>query len=131
MNVWDQATLVAAIRIAVGLLVIAGIALFFWGPRRKGTRASAVSSGYQEAMILVKGGYTPDVIVVEHGKPVRLNFLREESAACSEMVVFGDFGKSAKLPTGETVSVELLPEKPGEYEFTCQMGMLRGKLVVE
>jgi hypothetical protein len=27
--------------------------------------------------------------------------------------------------------VELLPEKPGEYEFTCQMGMLRGKLVVE
>ena len=47
------------------------------------------------------------------------------------MVLFGDFGKSAKLPTGETVRVELLPEQPGEYEFACQMGMLRGKLVVE
>lgn len=114
-----------------GLALIAGIAWFFWGPRGKGQQTSSTSSGYQEAMVLVKGGYTPDVIVVQHGKPVRLNFRREETAACSEMVVFGDFGKSVKLPTGETVPVEFLPDKPGEYEFTCQMGMLRGKLVVE
>ena len=114
-----------------GLALIAAIAWFFWGPRKGGTRAAVASSGYQEAMVLVKGGYTPDVIVVEHGKPVRLHFRREETAACSEMVLFSDFGKSAKLPTGETVAVELLPERPGEYEFACQMGMLRGKLVVE
>ena len=114
-----------------GGVLIAAIALFFWGPRKGGYRAPVTSSGYQEAMVLVKGGYTPDVIVVEHGRPVRLNFRREESAACSEMVLFGDFGKSAKLPEGETVAVELLPGKPGEYEFACQMGMLRGKLVVE
>ncbi|GIW07475.1 MAG: hypothetical protein KatS3mg060_2280 [Dehalococcoidia bacterium] len=82
-------------------------------------------------MILVKGGYTPDVIVVQHGKPVRLNFRREETAACSEMVVLADFNKSARLPEGETVPIEFLPEKPGEHEFACQMGMLRGKLVVE
>ena len=117
--------------ILAGLALIAAIAWFFWGPRRGGTRASLSSSGYQEAMILVKGGYTPDVIVVQHGKPVRLSFRREETAACSEMVIFGDFGKSARLPTGETVAVELLPERPGEYDFACQMGMLRGKLVVE
>jgi hypothetical protein len=30
--------------------------------------------------VLVKGGYTPDVVVVERGKPVRLNFVRQESA---------------------------------------------------
>ena len=117
--------------ILAGLALIAAIAWFFWGPRRGGARAALSSSGYQEAMILVKGGYTPDVIVVQHGKPVRLNFRREETAACSEMVIFGDFGKSARLPTGETVAVELLPERPGEYDFACQMGMLRGKLVVE
>lgn len=114
-----------------GIALIIGIAWFFWGPRNSGARAALASSGYQEAMILVKGGYTPDIIVVQHGKPVRLNFRREESAACSEMVVFGDFGKSAKLPQGEVVPVEFLPEKAGEYEFSCQMGMLRGKLIVE
>ena len=114
-----------------GLVLIAGIAWFFWGPRKSGTHAALTTSGYQEAMILVKGGYTPDIIVVQHGKPVRLTFRREETAACSEMVVFGDFNKSAKLPEGESVPVEFVPDKPGEYEFTCQMGMLRGKLIVE
>ena len=113
------------------LALIVGIAWFFWGPRRSGYRAPVTSSGYQEAMVLVKGGYTPDVIVVERGKPVRLNFRREETAACSEMVILGAFGKSAKLPVGEVIPIEFLPEKPGEYEFTCQMGMLRGKLIVE
>lgn len=117
--------------IAGGLALNAGIAWFFWGPRTGGYRAAVATSGYQEALVLVKGGYTPDVIVVQHGRPVRLNFRREEEAACSEMVILSDFGRSARLPRGETVAVEFLPEQPGEYEFACQMGMFRGKLVVE
>ena len=120
---------VLAVLVSLGL--IASIAWFFWGARKGGTQATLATSGYQEAMILVKGGYTPDVIVVQHGKPVRLTFQREETAACSEMVIFDAFGKSAKLPTGQRVPIEFVPEKPGEYEFACQMGMLRGKLIVE
>lgn len=115
----------------LGLTVTAGIVWFFWGPRKHGYSAPLNSSGYQEAMVLVKGGYNPDTIVVKAGKPVRLNFRREESSACSEMVVFEDFGKSAKLPEGEIVPIEFLPKEPGTYEFTCQMGMLRGQVVVE
>jgi plastocyanin domain-containing protein len=114
-----------------GLLLIAFIIWFFWMKKAKGSAAQTTSSGYQEALILVKGGYTPDVILVRKGSPVRLNFLREETAACSEMVLLPDFNKSAQLPTGETVSVEFVPDEPGEFEFTCQMGMLRGRLVVE
>lgn len=114
-----------------GLATVVGIAWFFWGPRKGGYRAALTTGGYQEAMVLVKGGYTPDVIVVQRGRPVRLNFRREETAACSEMVILGDFGKSAHLPEGQVVPVEFLPEKAGEYEFACQMGMLKGKLVVE
>ena len=124
-------TLSNILALLAGIALIGGIAWFFWGPRKSGVRAAATSSGYQEAMILVKGGYTPDVIIVQHGKPVRFNFRREETAACSEMVIFNDFGKSARLPAGETVPVEFLPEQPGEYEFSCQMGMFRGKLIVE
>lgn len=115
---------------AGGLLAITGVAWFFWGPRGGGFAARVTSSGYQEAMILVKGAYNPDVIVVEHGKPVRLTFRREETAACSEKVLFPDFNRAAELPEGELVPVEFVPEQPGEYEFTCGMGMLRGKVVV-
>src|SRR4030066_1778827 len=114
-----------------GLVAIAFIVWFFWMAKKPGVKAALTSGGYQEAMVLVKGGYTPDVIVVEKGKPVRLNFVRSESASCSEMVLIPDFQKGAKLPQGETVPVEFLPDKAGEYEFQCQMGMLRGKLIVE
>jgi plastocyanin domain-containing protein len=103
---------------------------YFFFSEKKGTRL-AESEGVQEANIVVKGGYTPDVLVVKAGQPVRLNFNRQETASCSEMVLFPDFDKSAKLPTGETVTIEFTPDRPGEFEFQCQMGMLRGKLIVE
>jgi len=115
----------------VGLGLIAFTVWFFWLVKSKGVKAALTSGGYQEQMVLVKGGYTPDVIVVEAGKPVRLNFVRQESAACSEMVLLPAFNKSASLPEGETVPVEFLPKEPGEYEFACQMGMFRGKVIVE
>ena len=115
----------------LGVALIIFIVWFFWLKKDKGTRASETSSGHQEVMILVKGGYTPDVIVVEKGRPVRLNFRREETASCSEMVLLPDFEQSARLPTGETVAVEFIPQEVGEFEFACQMGMLRGKLIVE
>ncbi|OGB94617.1 MAG: copper-transporting ATPase [candidate division NC10 bacterium RBG_16_65_8] len=115
----------------IGLGLIGFIVWFFWLVRAKGVKAVMTSGGYQEQMVLVKGGYTPDVIVVGRGKPVRLNFVRQESASCSEMVTLPAFNKSANLPEGETVPVEFLPKDPGEYEFQCQMGMLRGKVIVE
>ena len=114
-----------------GALWIAFVVWFFWLKREEGMRAMLTSSGYQEAMILVKGGYTPDTIVVERGTPVRLVFQREEASPCSEQVVFDAFGKSARLPEGKPVALELMPAESGSFPFTCQMGMLRGTLVVE
>ena len=114
-----------------GVLAITGVAWFFWGPRGSGVRAQLTPSGRQEATIVVKGAYTPDVVVVRQGAPVRLSFLRQETAACSEEVLFPDFGRRARLPEGELVTVDLEPAEAGEYEFTCGMGMLRGRLVVE
>ena len=113
-----------------GLLAVAGVAWFFWSPRRAEVQAALTSTGAQEATIVVKGAYTPDVIVVEHGRPVRLSFLRQETAACSEEVIFPDFARRARLPEGELVPVEFTPDVAGEYEFHCGMGMLRGKLLV-
>jgi plastocyanin domain-containing protein len=115
----------------LALALIAFIAWFFWLKRSKGLRAAEATGGYQEAMILVKGGYSPDTVIVRSGRPVRLNFRREETASCSDKVIFADFQKSADLPTGQTVPVELFPKEPGEFAFGCPMGMFRGRLIVE
>lgn len=116
---------------ATGLALIAFIVWFFWLKRSVGFRATETTGGYQEAMILVKGGYTPDTVIVRSGRPVRLNFRREETASCSDKVIFADFQKSAELPTGQTVAVEFLPKEAGEFGFSCPMGMFRGRLIVE
>ena len=113
-----------------GLAAITWIVWYFWLYRKEGTKAALVA-GAQQVDVIVKGGYTPDVITVKAGTPVRLNFTRKEASMCSEMVVFDGIDRSAKLPEGETVAVEFTPERPGEIPFQCQMGMLRGKVVVE
>jgi plastocyanin domain-containing protein len=115
----------------IGFGLIALVAWFSWFSRKEGLAVATTSAGVQEALIVVKGGYTPNVLVVKPGKPVRLKFNRQESSSCSEMVLFPDFDRSARLPEGETVTVEFTPQKTGEYEFQCQMGMFRGKLLVE
>ena len=112
-----------------GLAAIAWIVWYFWLQKKEGVEAALIG-GLQEIAVSVKGGYTPDTIVVKAGTPVRLNFTRLESSLCSEMVVFDGLGRSATLPEGETVAVEFTPQSPGEIPFQCQMGMLRGKVVV-
>lgn len=114
-----------------GIALSVLIAWFFWFAPKGQTRLSAGTGGVQEVAITVKGGYTPDIIVVKAGQPLRMRFTRHESSTCSEMVLFPDFQQSAKLPEGQEVTVEFTPDKPGEYGFQCQMGMLRGKLIVE
>ena len=117
--------------ILVGLSLTILIAWYFWFAPKTQTRVAVSASGAQEVAITVKGGYTPDVIVVQKGRPVRLTFTRQESSSCSEQVLFPDFNKSSALPQGEPTTIEFTPDKPGEFGFQCQMGMLRGKLIVE
>jgi plastocyanin domain-containing protein len=120
-------------QIAVTALGAAAIAWVLWYfLLSRGTAvAAAVAGGVQEVRVLVKGGYTPDTIVVQAGKPVRLQFYRDETADCSERVVFEKFKIDEMLPAFQTTTVEFTPTEPGEYPFRCGMNMLKGLLVVE
>ena len=91
----------------------------------------AQDRGARTVRVRVRGGYQPSVLRGRVGEPLRIVFAREETAACSEHVVFPAFGKSAMLPPFEETTLELVPERAGEYEFTCQLGILRGRLVVD
>jgi plastocyanin domain-containing protein len=93
--------------------------------------AAAASNGVQEVRIVVKGGYTPDTIVVQAGKPVRLQFYRDETADCSERLVLEEFGIDVALPAFQTTAVEFTPTTAGEFPFRCGMHMLKGVIVVE
>jgi plastocyanin domain-containing protein len=115
--------------VVCGVLLIGSILWFFFGPREL-RRAAINPTGLQEIEVVVHGGYSPDQIEVQSGRPVRLNFVRRETTTCTEQVVLPDFGIVRDLPYGKTVAVDFTPTARGEYPFHCAMNMVRGRIVV-
>jgi P-type Cu+ transporter len=120
---------VGEVAILVGAVVLTGLlAWYFFGPKK--SRQAELADGVQVIRVTVKGGYSPDVIQVAPGVPVRMLFDRQESGDCSSRVVLPDFHVNQALPAYATTAVEFLPQEPGSYEFACGMNMIRGRLQV-
>ena len=92
--------------------------------------ADPPSHRWRQARIDVRAEFVPDIVLARVDEPLRLVFRRQSGLSSAERVVFPALGRSATLPLGEDVPVELVPTEPGEYEFTCQDGILRGRLLV-
>ncbi len=101
---------------AGGALLIAGVCVYFFAPRRAAVHAVPGAGGVQEVRIRVASGYDPSVIELESGRPARLVFHREEVEGCSDTVLIPEWG--------------ITPQRAGRYEFTCGMHMLRGTISV-
>jgi plastocyanin domain-containing protein len=114
----------------VGFGVIGWIVWYFWLWKGEAVAAATGAGGIQEVDVTVKGGYQPAAIEVKAGRPLRLNFTRREASMCGEEVVLPEFGKRAHLPENTPVGIEIVPQQPGEYEFTCGMNMYKGRLIV-
>ena len=101
-------------------------------PTQHERRLANSGHGYSEgwAWVRVRGAFLPDLIEARAGERLRLVFTREETAPCSEQIVIPSLGKSVMLPPFEDVAVELGPLPPGDYEFTCGLGILRGRILV-
>jgi Cu+-exporting ATPase len=115
--------------VALGAGLIGWELWYFLGPRPMAP--AGAQSGAQEIRIVVKGGYDPDTVLVEAGRPVRLLFYRDETAPCSERVIFETLGLEKTLPAFETTPVEFTPTEPGDYPFRCGMAMLHGRVVAQ
>ena len=75
-------------------------------------------------------GYEPSSFNVKKDQPVTLAFNRLDANNCGGEVVFPKLNIRKVLPVGETVLVEFTPTEAGELAFSCGMGMLKGKVVV-
>jgi len=112
---------------SIGVLLILFVAYWFWWRKK----SSAVAADSSIVEIKVTGGvYQPAEIKVQQGEEVTLRFIREDQTPCAATVVFADFAKSAELALNQPTEVVLTPIEAGNFEFTCQMGMYRGRLVV-
>lgn len=105
-----------------------GIIFTYWFFLMKKDKEITVSDSVD---IIVDGGYNPGVISIPLGKTTKLNFIRKDSNSCLEEVVLGDFKIRKYLPLNQKVTIELTPEKRGEFGYSCGMNMFHGKIVVK
>ncbi|BDR53956.1 hypothetical protein KIMH_00670 [Bombiscardovia apis] len=115
-----------AVVVILAIAVTAAIAWYFFTPQQAAQASN--ENGVQTAHISVKGGYSPQLVEVEAGRPVRLIFDRQEDGECSSHVVFSDLGIDRMLPAFAATTLDLTLPKPGDYPFACGMNMLHGML---
>jgi Cu+-exporting ATPase len=118
---------IAAVGLAVALCVF--LYVFFFGRRRE-TAARPSEAGAQEVTIVVSGGYDPDLIVARKGVPLKLIFDRRENSPCSDEVVLPEFEVRRELPAFQKTEIDVVPQRTGEFPFSCGMNMLHGKIRV-
>lgn len=106
-----------------------GIAFTYWFFLMRDEKEVAVTSDSVD--ITVDGGYSPDIISIPYGKTTKINFFRKDPSSCLEEVVLGDFKIRKYLPLNQKVSIEITPQKTGEYKFECGINMFHGKLIVK
>jgi Cu+-exporting ATPase len=115
--------------IAAAVVVSAGLVWFFFGSGRARQQTERSATG-QHVTVVVRGGYTPARIEAVAGVPLRITFDRRESGDCSSRVVFPELGITRALPANAATTVDLLPDKPGEFGFSCAENMIHGSLTV-
>ena len=116
---------------ALGGLGLIGLELWWFIFYKPKAYSASTAGEIQEVTVTVDGGYEPSQIIVQSGQTVRLNFDRQDPSSCLEEVRFPDFRIAQKLPLNQVTTIEVRPEKPGQYEFTCGMNMFRGVLTVQ
>lgn len=75
------------------------------------------------------GFYSPEVLQVVAGIPVEWEIYGPSFMGCFDTLISRGLGISTRLKQGMNL-VEFTPTKPGNYTFSCSMGMSRGTMVV-
>jgi plastocyanin domain-containing protein len=115
----------------LALALMAFIVWWFWLSKPKAHKSSGENASKDVVEIVADNGtYTPALIETQKNRRLVLRFIRKDPSPCAEKVQFPALDIYADLEVDQPKEITLTPSNPGDYEFTCQMGMYRGKLVV-
>ncbi|WEV37634.1 cupredoxin domain-containing protein [Lactobacillus sp. ESL0677] len=115
----------------IGIALIGFIAWWFFGQHQVQAEQAVVNDDQQNVDIEVKGGYSPERVVLKKGVPATLKFKRTDASTCLDHVIFSDLGIDQKLPQGQVKEVKIDTTKPGVYDWACGMNMFHGQVIVK
>ncbi len=99
--------------------------------QKKGGAEQNHKSIQSATVTLTDKGYQPASLKLRRGVPARITFVRRIEETCGKEIAIPAHNISRALPLNEPVVVEFTPDKAGEFNFTCGMGMLRGTVIVQ
>ena len=111
------------------ILLSLGIAALVGGC--SGAAQNSANSGNRIAIAVTDSGFVPASIEVPAGKPIMLVVTRKTEATCAKQIVFEREGIRKDLPLNQAVEVTVPPSQKGEITYSCDMGMISGKIVVQ
>ncbi len=92
---------------------------------------SKIQNGYQIVQMTVnKYGYSPNVFTLKKGMPVKWIINGENVFGCQGYLVAPKLGVQKTLAYGENI-IEFTPVEEGTINFSCGMGMYRGRFEVK
>jgi plastocyanin domain-containing protein len=111
----------------LGLVLIAAIVWWFWLYKPQAASAEAVRG----VIVVENGVYNPAHISIHSSQETELVFLRKDASPCAGTLLIPALDISEELPVGKEKHIKLPPLAAGSYEFSCQMQMYRGELLVK
>jgi len=112
-------------------LAIKGVGINFWDRGSSGDGGVINQTDRQVVNMMVDyRGYTPSTFKLAKGVPVRWVIDGTGASGCTGEIIVPDLGIRKELSPGENI-IEFTPEEEGIINFSCWMGMVRGKFIVE
>lgn len=81
-------------------------------------------------IVITSNGYSPNVIKVKKGQPVKLNLKSTNVFSCASAFRIPSLGIAKNLQPNGNDSVEFTPQTAEKIIFTCSMGMYSGVIEI-
>ena len=114
-----------------GLLALGLGGVLMMGGCSQSLKTTELADGSQTVKVVVKDGFHPSRIEARAGKPLKIEFYRDEDPgvrSCDQEVNMPTEHVNIHLPVHESQIVEIKPQAAGDIEFQCGMHMYKGSI---
>ncbi|MBI2984067.1 MAG: sulfite exporter TauE/SafE family protein [Candidatus Kerfeldbacteria bacterium] len=130
----------AAVVVALGLYTLNGVLVMVDSPYSiqneiaafralaYGTTQTSTAGETSLTINVLNNGYEPNIVTVPAGQPVELSLVTNNNAGCTQLFRIPKLQIERSLPRTGTTLVSAIFPAPGEYTFSCGMGMFRGTI---
>ena len=144
---WAKSKKIEIIKKVAGILIIIfAISTFLIGYSLIGIKSNIISeaddkitasedkpvSGEQIVeMHITSSGFNPNKLEVKKGRPVKWIIYGDSVSGCTNEIIIKSLGVRAKINSGENIVRFNAPDEAGILNFSCWMGMVRGKFIIK